>query len=971
MLRKWASVVLISLWVTLLYTQLLRAQGAVETALHTFSGSDGSVPYALIQAADGNFYGTAVAGGTGSCGSDPGKSDNVVIGCGTIFQVTPTGDTQVIHNFAGLSDGAEPTSLIQGGDGNLYGTTAVGGSGLCDTDPGVADDVVIGCGTIFEITLGGAFNNLYSFQNMSDGAYPNGLIQAANGSFYGGAVTGGHGFGVLFQIALPASPATPAILWAFTGNADGAYPYALVQGADGNLYGTTQYGGDLTACIGYGCGTVFSVPTSGGQPTNLHIFEDGTDGANFKGVRPRILIRQPGRGEHMNFDVQPIYLLGKALAQGVDGYFYGTTPSLSLYTREASLTTSSTAFRITPSQTWTLLYPFTGNSDGGGSFLGLFPGSDNNFYGSSGDDIFRLSYNRDFGVVYTFKEGTDGGSPYALLQDNFGNFLGTAQTGGNLNACTQNPAAIDPGPGCGTIFKITPSPALIGPVQLALSSGSVTIGSPVTLSWSVSNAFSATMQQCYAFVQGGATTAGNWSGLQPGTLTGSLYSGSATLTPTAGGTYTYALTCGGVESGFATLTVPPLTITTTALPSGSVGAPYSFDLSASGGLAPYTWSILLGAPSANISLQPNGVLSGSPTQTGVTTFIVQVTDSELVPATTNTPLTLSIGTAGLTLSPAELTFASTGGTSPPQVVTLQNSGNAPLTLFSRAISSEFAETDNCGTTLAAGANCVITVTFTPAGPGLQSGALTISDNEVGSPQTVILYGSQTGLQFVPIPPCRVADTRNPAGPFGGPALDGMQIRNFVVPQSTCGVPSTAAAYALNVTVVPGGPLGYLSVWPAGQSQPSVSLLNSDDGRVKANAAIIPAGTSGAISVFPNAETPTHVVIDMSGYFVPATSSSLQFYPLTPCRVADTRNPVGPYGGPSLTGGQSRAFPVQASDCQVPATAEAYSLNITAVPPGGLGYLTIWPTGQPQPTVSTLNAGVQKGHRKRRDCSRGR
>ena len=85
------------------------------------------------------------------------------------------------------------------------------------------------------------------------------------------------------------------------------------------------------------------------------------------------------------------------------------------------------------------------------------------------------------------------------------------------------------------------------------------------------------------------------------------------------------------------------------------------------------------------------------------------------------------------------------------------------------------------------------------------------------------------------------------------------------------------------------------------------------------------------------------------------ASALSFYPLTPCRVVDTRNATGPLGGPFIQGNTPRAFPIQSSTCSIPATAKAYSLNFTAVPHSGLGYLSTWPTGQSQPVVSTLNS----------------
>jgi hypothetical protein len=209
------------------------------------------------------------------------------------------------------------------------------------------------------------------------------------------------------------------------------------------------------------------------------------------------------------------------------------------------------------------------------------------------------------------------------------------------------------------------------------------------------------------------------------------------------------------------------------------------------------------------------------------------------------------------------------------------------------------------------------------------------------------------LQFIPVTPCRVADTRNATEPFGGPEPAAGSTRTFNIPQSACNIPSTAVAYSLNVTVVPNGTLRFLTMWPTGQAQPTVSTLNSD-GRIKANAAIVSAGTNGGVNVYVT--DATQVILDIDGYFVPAgTASALAFYPLTPCRVADTRNATGPLGGPSLSANTSRAFPVQSSTCHIPATALAYSLNITAVPHGTLGYLTTWPTGQAQPTVSTLNS----------------
>ena len=212
------------------------------------------------------------------------------------------------------------------------------------------------------------------------------------------------------------------------------------------------------------------------------------------------------------------------------------------------------------------------------------------------------------------------------------------------------------------------------------------------------------------------------------------------------------------------------------------------------------------------------------------------------------------------------------------------------------------------------------------------------------------------VQFVPVTPCRLVDTRSADGEFGGPPLQGDTTRNFVLPDNQdCNIPSSAAAYSLNVTVVPPGPLRYLTIWPTGDSESYLPTMISYDGRVKANAAIVPAGTrGGAVSVYVT--DTTDLVLDIDGYFAVPGDSTLAFYPLAPCRVADTREADGDLGGPYLTGGVLRDFPIlKAASCNIPNNAQAYSLNFTVVPHGPLGYLSVWPAGQVQPYVSTLNS----------------
>jgi YVTN family beta-propeller protein len=224
--------------------------------------------------------------------------------------------------------------------------------------------------------------------------------------------------------------------------------------------------------------------------------------------------------------------------------------------------------------------------------------------------------------------------------------------------------------------------------------------------------------------------------------------------------------------------------------------------------------------------------------------------------------------------------------------------------------------------------------------------------------TVSVLGgvAPNALQFVAVTPCRLIDTRQTGGPIPGGTS-----RNFAIPQEGgCNIPTTAAAYSLNVTVVPASVLGYLTMWPTGEQQPVVSTMNSPDGRIKANAAIVPAGYQGAVSVYVT--NTTQVILDIDGYFAPTSGSTLAFYPLTPCRIADTRKDTFPagLGVPHLSGTVERDFPVLSSPC-IPSgvTPQAYSLNFTAVPypalGNPLGYLEVWPKDQmPQNPVSTLN-----------------
>jgi uncharacterized repeat protein (TIGR03803 family) len=224
-----------------------------ETVLYSFAGgSDGVTPYAgLIEGSDGSFYGTTSAGGANNSG--------------TVFRITPTGVETVLHSFGSDSDGATPyAGLIKGSDGNFYGTSVEGGAN--------------GAGTVFRITPAGVETVLYSFAGGSDGIGPRaGLIEGSDGNFYGTTELGGlHNLGTgrnrgaVFRIT---PDGMETVLYSFAGGTDGSEPLAgLVEGSDGNLYGTTSAGG------AHNGGTVFRI-TPAGVETVLYSFAGGMDGS--------------------------------------------------------------------------------------------------------------------------------------------------------------------------------------------------------------------------------------------------------------------------------------------------------------------------------------------------------------------------------------------------------------------------------------------------------------------------------------------------------------------------------------------------------------------------------------------------------------------------------------------------------------------------------------------------------------------
>ena len=273
-----------------------------------------------------------------------------------------------------------------------------------------------------------------------------------------------------------------------------------------------------------------------------------------------------------------------------------------------------------------------------------------------------------------------------------------------------------------------------------------------------------------------------------------------------------------------------------------------------------------------------------------------------------------------------------------------NAGSDQLLPVLPATTALNAVSDSSWLTITSQANGIVSFSFTATSESrtahitLLNQTITVSQ-ELSSPAAVAQI-------FVPVPPCRVADTRTM-----GDALGAESTRDFAMTtRNSCGIPSNAAAYALNITAVPEGPLGFLTAWPQGTERPMTSVLNSD-GRTKSVASIVTAGVNGGVSLY--ASDTTHVALDVIGYFVPAgtTPAGLMYYPLAACRALDTREQHGSY----LKGGQTRMTALPSGVCQVPATAQAYSLNLTALPHQAGTNLTAWPTGKAMPLVATVTA----------------
>jgi uncharacterized repeat protein (TIGR03803 family) len=614
--------------VFVLAAPLVQAQWG-EIVLHSFCSqpncTDGAYPVAgLISDAQGNLYGTTRLGGNPSC-------NNGVTSCGTVFEVTSSWREKVLHTFDGLStDGSEPeSSLVMDANGNLYGTTVGGG-----------DLQACGgyfCGTVFVVTPSGKETVIYKFgTNPNDGFEPaSGLVMDASGNFYGATTQGGNfspcswgyvgGCGTIFKMT-PSGQET--VLYTFCPNGspciDGAGPVDLAFGPDGNLYGTTTFGGN-------NYGTVFKV-TPAGKETVLYSFSGGSDGA---------------------------YPFGSAVFDA-NGNLYGTAAG-------GGANGAGTVFELTPSGNLTVLHTFTGGPDGSTSYSGLIMDKKGNFYGTTefggahnAGVVFEVTPSGEETVLYSFTGGPDGGYPESgLVIDAKGNLYGTT---GSVY-------------GADTVFELTQR---VGTV--ALSPTSLNFGNQVRYTTSNAQSVTLTNRGPHRLIISSITVSNDPE--NPPTF--------AISTNTCGAQLRVGQSC-AVSVTFTPTKLGPLTGKLIFV-ENAPGSPQTVTLSGTG--------------VEKVALTPRGFNFGK----------------------------LKLGT-----------------TSDPKTFTLTSNLSVALTGITISTTGDFAvSATTCGTSLGGNQSCTISITFTPKADGLRTGELSVTDSASNSPQKAKLKG--TGVIIMPASP---------------------------------------------------------------------------------------------------------------------------------------------------------------------------------------------------------------------------
>ena len=398
---------------------------------------------------------------------------------GTVFTITPSGTLTTLYSFCSqtnCTDGDDLIAgLIQATNGIYYGTTYVGGANNVGS---------VNSGTVFKMTATGTPTTLYNFcskTQCADGENPGygGLIQATNGDLYGTTMFGGtgtNGAGTVFKITPSGTLTTLYNFCSKTGCSDGEQPFAgLIQATDGDFYGTTYAGGANRS------GTVFKI-TPSGKLTTLYSFCSVGGIACTDGSGPQA-----------------------GLIQATDGNFYGTT-------YDGGANGSGTVFKITPKGTRTTLHSFcsqTGCTDGYYPWAGLIQATDGNFYGTTSEGggatsagtVFMITPAGTLTTLHSF-DGTDGGQPYSgLVQGTDGNFYGTTSTDARGNGTVFKLSM-----GLGPFVKTQTTSGTVGAAVKILGS-SLTGASSVTFNGTAATTFKVVSNyEITATVPAGATT---------------------------------------------------------------------------------------------------------------------------------------------------------------------------------------------------------------------------------------------------------------------------------------------------------------------------------------------------------------------------------------------------------------------------------------------------------------------------------